>query len=86
MMTGILPGVASRPKPANTIHVVYGDSGRCIKRRYFYDRWCHAHYAMEVFAAMLGPKDTLKVYPMGFEERKALHNRFAGGTIPHRCY
>lgn len=75
MMTGILPGVSSfaSEKPANTIHVVYDDSGSMYKNDdIFYDRWCHARYAMEVFAAMLGPKDTLKVYPMGFEGEESI--------------
>ena len=43
------------------IDVVYDDSGSMDNDQ---RSWCHAHYAIEVFAAMLGPNDVLRVYTM----------------------
>jgi len=47
--------------PTRVIHVVYDDSGSMFADD---DRWCQAKYAMEVFAAMLGPTDSMKIYVM----------------------
>ncbi|MCL2378361.1 MAG: hypothetical protein FWC77_04455 [Defluviitaleaceae bacterium] len=47
------------------IHVVYDDSGSMYRSGGVYnDRWGQAHYAMEVFAAMLSAADTMRVYYM----------------------
>ena len=50
------------------INVVYDDSGSMIKEdgdnAEFYDKWCQAKYAMEVFSTMLSEGDTMNVYAM----------------------
>ena len=57
-------------QPSRAIHVVYDDSGSMIREPdgrggYVYlDRWGQAKYAMEVFAAMLEEKDTMRIYYM----------------------
>lgn len=51
--------------PSRTINVVYDDSGSMIETNgQTVDTWCQAKYSMEVFAAMLGNKDTMNVYYM----------------------
>ncbi len=52
--------------PSRTINLVYDDSGSMIEddNGIYVDRWCQAKYAMEVFAAMLGEKDTLNIFFM----------------------
>ncbi len=51
--------------PSRVINLVYDDSGSMIRTDGVYvDTWCQAKYAMEVFAAMLGGKDTLNIYYM----------------------
>lgn len=51
--------------PARVIHVVYDDSGSMILAGETpVDTWCQAKYAMEVFAAMLGPEDSMNIYYM----------------------
>ena len=56
--------------PTRVIHVVYDDSGSMYETgNKDVDTWCQAKYAMEVFAAMLGEKDTLKVYYMSDYEK-----------------
>lgn len=51
--------------PSRVINLVYDDSGSMIRTDGTYvDTWCQAKYAMEVFAAMLGEKDTLNIYYM----------------------
>lgn len=56
---------AKLSEPTRQINLVYDDSGSMIftsdKKC---DTWCQAKYAMEVFAAMLGAKDTMNVYVM----------------------
>jgi len=52
---------------SKAIHVVYDDSGSMIiddNTGKYLDRWAQAKYAMEVFAAMLEEKDTMRVYYM----------------------
>lgn len=50
---------------SRVIHVVYDDSGSMITTGgQSVDTWCQAKYAMEVFAAMLGEKDTMNIYVM----------------------
>ena len=52
-------------QPSRTINLVYDDSGSMIEENHKnVDTWCQAKYAMEVFAAMLGEKDTMNVYVM----------------------
>ena len=53
-------------QPSRAIHIVYDDSGSMIIDDYgkYLDRWAQAKYAMEVFAAMLEEKDTMRVYYM----------------------
>jgi hypothetical protein len=65
------------PQPSRAIHVVYDDSGSMIYedeidektgkptgKPIYVDRWVQVKYAMEVFAAMLDEKDTLRVFYM----------------------
>ena len=48
---------------SKAIHVVYDDSGSMIRSGGVYlDRWEQAKYAMEVFAAMLEERDSMRVY------------------------
>ena len=60
------------------INVVYDDSGSMIKSdgdassAEFYDKWCQAKYAMEVFSTMLSEGDTLNIFPMSLEGKKGL--------------
>jgi hypothetical protein len=51
---------------SKAIHVVYDDSGSMIMddNGSYLDRWGQAKYAMEVFAAMLEERDTMRVYYM----------------------
>lgn len=51
-------------EPSRVINVVYDDSGSMYQSNGLVDTWCQAKYSMEVFAAMLGEKDTLNVYYM----------------------
>ena len=66
--TALLPVSVSAETyvPARTINLVYDDSGSMIRTGggQYVDTWCQAKYAMEVFAAMLGEKDTLNIYYM----------------------
>lgn len=64
MMLLIRPMDASAEtrRPTRVINVVYDDSASMYVRNS--DRWCQAKYSMEVFAAMLGPEDTMNVYYM----------------------
>lgn len=51
--------------PSRTINLVYDDSGSMIRVGSDYvDTWCQAKYAMEVFAGMLGERETLNIYYM----------------------
>ena len=51
--------------PSRTINLVYDDSGSMIRVGSDYvDTWCQAKYAMEVFASMLGERETLNIYYM----------------------
>jgi len=59
------PVAAETHIPSRVINLVYDDSGSMIRTDGAYvDTWCQAKYAMEVFAAMLGEKDTLNIYYM----------------------
>ena len=52
-------------EPTRVIHLVYDDSGSMISTDFTkVDTWCQAKYAVEVFAAMLGEKDSMDVYYM----------------------
>jgi hypothetical protein len=71
---------------SKAIHVVYDDSASMIvddkndnieANDEYLDRWCQAKYAMEVFAAMLEEKDTMRVYFMS-----EFHPEI-GGNIDH---
>ncbi len=58
---------ADSSAPSRQINVVFDDSGSMIrntKTRESVDTWCQAKYAMEVFAAMLGPNDSMSIYAM----------------------
>lgn len=58
---------AEEDLPSRDIYVIYDDSGSMY---YDYannkdvDTWSKAKYSMEVFASMLGPDDTMKIYYM----------------------
>ena len=56
---------AATNAPSRVINVVYDDSGSMyFSDGNLVDTWCQAKYSMEVFAAMLGEKDTMNVYYM----------------------
>lgn len=56
---------AATELPTRIINVVYDDSGSMIEtKKTTVDTWCQAKYSMEVFAAMLGAKDTMNIYVM----------------------
>lgn len=56
--------------PTRVIHLVYDDSGSMYETgNKDVDTWCQAKYSMEVFAAMLGENDTLKIYYMSDYEK-----------------
>ena len=58
---------ASEQGPTRQINLVYDDSGSMYENyanQGKEDKWAYAKYSMEVFAAMLGEKDTLNVYYM----------------------
>lgn len=58
---------AENSVPTRIINVVYDDSGSMIYdsgNKVKVDTWCQAKYSMEVFAAMLGQKDTMNIYVM----------------------
>lgn len=66
-VSALMPAVnaGNSEMPTRVINVVYDDSGSMIKTNgALVDTWCQAKYAMEVFAAMLGEKDTMNVYCM----------------------
>ena len=58
---------AASNEPTRVINVVYDDSGSMYvdDNNHPLDTWRQAHYALEVFAAMLGQNDTMNVYAMG---------------------
>ena len=57
--------LAEENTPTRVINVVYDDSGSMVETGgQKVDTWCQAKYAMEVFAALLGEKDTLNTYAM----------------------
>ena len=55
--TGMLEESARAPR---VINIVYDDSGSMNGD----NAWCHAHYAIEVFAAMLDENDIMNVFTM----------------------
>lgn len=57
-------GNAEDNVPARIINIVFDDSGSMFGQEN--DSWCQAKYAMEVFAAMLGPKDSMNIYVMSY--------------------
>ena len=67
---------ATDNEPDRIINLVYDDSKSMIientknPNSEHLDRWCQAKYAMEVFAGMLGDKDTMNVYVMSDFESK----------------
>lgn len=64
----LLPGVLSvsaagtKEETKRAISVVYDNSGSMYN--YGVEYWCHATYALEVFACMMNEGDVLEVYPM----------------------
>ena len=67
LICSVLPAsiTAAEAPPRRVIDLVYDDSGSMYKSQgEVQDRWCHAKYAMEVFAGMLGESDVLNVYYM----------------------
>lgn len=60
-----LMAAAESGSPARIINVVYDDSGSMYSNDGVQvDTWSQAKYSMEVFAALLGEKDTMNVYYM----------------------
>ncbi len=72
----IASAVATNDSPSRVINLVYDDSGSMIEtdildangevleKDALVDTWCKAKYATEVFAALLGEKDTLNIFVM----------------------
>lgn len=60
----ISASAAVTDSPSRVINVVYDDSGSMYSTNGPVDTWCQAKYSMEVFAAMLGSKDTMNIYYM----------------------
>ncbi len=64
-MLSLPVSAAGTNAPSRVINLVYDDSGSMIELQGAeVDTWCQAKYAMEVFAAMLGEKDTMNIYVM----------------------
>lgn len=53
---------AAKVSTSRAIAIVFDNSGSMYQDGN--QAWCRATYAMEVFAAMLNPGDTLRIYPM----------------------
>ena len=92
----MLPGTAFAAASASNgkiINVVYDDSKSMYNNNE--TRWCQAKYAMEVFCAMLGEKDTMNIYslshsdvltvrgsdPQRVEKVHAMNSRYGGTPI-----
>lgn len=61
----ITANAATSNAPNRVINLVYDDSGSMINtNNQNVDTWCQAKYAIEVFAALMGEKDTLNIYVM----------------------
>ncbi|MGI5894695.1 MAG: hypothetical protein ACOX6P_08910 [Candidatus Merdivicinus sp.] len=66
---------AAAETSSRMIDVVYDDSGSMYQYQIYqadgsyshteyYDKWCRARYAMEVFAAMMEEQDTMNIFPI----------------------
>ncbi len=79
MMSTVDTVNADESLPTRVINVVYDDSGSMIKNKNKnVDTWCQAKYSMEVFASMLGEKDTMNIYVMSdFDGGKAGNARLS---------
>lgn len=65
MLLQVMPTVSAETYiPSRVINLVYDDSSSMLMGGR--DTWCQAKYAMEVFAAMLGERDTLNIYYMSY--------------------
>ena len=65
MLLAVIPEVmfaadAAKQEKTRAIGIVFDNSGSMYNNQ----AWCHATYAMEVFAAMMNDGDQLQVYPM----------------------
>lgn len=61
------------------IHVVYDDSTSMYRYQYYggltyeyFDKWCRARYSLEVFSALMGEQDTMRIYPLNLQGQAAL--------------
>jgi len=62
--------VTASSAPSRAINVVYDDSGSMFRENnVLLTRWSQAKYAAEVFAAMLGERDTMSLYLMSDFDR-----------------
>lgn len=81
----ILPQETARAaeEAPRLIHVVYDDSGSMYQYEFYdqnggyshteyYDKWCRARYAMEVFAAMMEERDEMNIYLMSERGRRTM--------------
>lgn len=76
LVVGVMPVSAAEKKEiTRSIAIVFDNSGSMYSEMEKIEEspksWCRATYAMEVFATMMNPGDTLKIYPM--------HNIEVGG-------
>ena len=62
LLCAVAPTHAAKATPSRTIAIVFDNSGSMYQE--CNQAWCRATYAMEVFASMLNPGDTLLIYPM----------------------
>lgn len=78
------PTSMAEEEEARLIHVVYDDSGSMYRYDFYddttgaysyteyYDKWCRARYAMEVFAGMMEPQDRMSIYCMSQKGRRTM--------------
>ena len=62
VIAGSVTAHAIKTTDSRTIAIVFDNSGSMYEKGN--QAWCRATYAMEVFASMLNPGDTLLIYPM----------------------
>ncbi len=73
ILTAVFPVINANTAPARSIYIVYDDSSSMYKvpgTGEKVDTWCQAKYAMEVFVAMMGKDDSMKIYYMSDYENK----------------
>ncbi len=93
LLPALPPEISARAaeETSRLIHVVYDDSGSMYQYDFYnqdggyshteyYDKWCRARYAMEVFAAMMEERDEMRIYLMSERGRRTL--QVNGSDLP----